>query len=98
MDAAIIEFDALANAVGPATENHDFALTAFAALVLVSVGRVVIGGIGFKFRRAGIDQAVGRGDVLRDSLRANRLFRNATGNRELPIGKAEFFGAKKGRW
>src|SRR6266516_6242476 len=43
VDAAIIEFDALANAVGPATENHDFALTAFAALVLASVGGVVIG-------------------------------------------------------
>src|SRR5438067_9826538 len=54
MDAAIIEFDALANAIGPATENHDFALTAFAALVLASVGGVVRGGIGLKFSLARI--------------------------------------------
>src|SRR5205807_5803378 len=97
VDAAIIEFDALADAVGTATENHDFAFTAFAALILASVGGIIIRGISFEFGRAGIDQAIGRGDVLRDSLRANGLFRNTTGNCELPIRKPELFRAEKGR-
>jgi len=98
VDATVIEFDPLADAVGTATENHDFALITFAALVFASVGRVVIGGIGFKFGRAGIDQAIGRGDFLRDSSGANGFFRDATRNCELSIRKPKLFRAKKGRW
>src|SRR5205823_5217079 len=41
VDAAIIKFDALADAVGTATENHDFAFAAFAALILASVGGII---------------------------------------------------------
>jgi hypothetical protein len=34
VDATVIEFDALSDAVGTATENHDLSFTAFPALVL----------------------------------------------------------------
>src|SRR4029077_8175238 len=98
VDAAIIKFDALADAVRTATKNHDFALAAFAVLILASVGGIIVRGIGFELGRAGIDQAIGRGDLVRDPLRTDDFFGNTVSNCELPIRKPEPFRAKKGRW
>ena len=63
VDAAIVEFDSLADAVWSAAEDHDFAFRARADLVLAPVGGVIVGRVGFEFRGAGIDQPVGRDDA-----------------------------------
>ena len=68
VNAAIIEFNALADAVRAAAQNHDLALVALAPFVLIAIGGVVVGRVSFEFRRAGIDQAIGRCDTLSLSL------------------------------
>ena len=60
MNAAIIEFNALADAVRAAAQNHDLALVALAPFVLIAVRGVVIGRVSFEFRRARIHEAIGR--------------------------------------
>ena len=61
--AAVIKFDALADPVRSATENHDLALCRSRAhLVLVAVSRIVVRRVRFELRRAGIHQAIGRYD------------------------------------
>ena len=55
MDAAIIELDALANAIRTAAENHDSGFGTAARFVFVAVGRIIIRCIGLEFGGAGID-------------------------------------------
>ena len=64
VNAAIIEFNALADAVRAAAEDHDFPLVAVAPFVLIAIGGVVVGRVSFEFRRAGIDQAIGRNYIF----------------------------------
>ena len=60
MHAAVIKFNALADPVRSATQNHDLAFAALASLVLVAVCRIVVRRIRFKLRRARIHEAVCR--------------------------------------
>ena len=46
MNTAVVEFDALANAVGAATQNHDLVVGSSGALVLSIVGAVVVSAVG----------------------------------------------------
>ena len=74
VDAAVVEFDSLADAVWAAAEDHDFAFRARADLVLVAVGRIIVWRVGFEFRRAGIDEAIGRDHAGFDPSSTNRRF------------------------
>ncbi len=97
VDAAVIEFNPLADAIGPAAQNHDFALPAFASLVLIPVGRIIIRRVRFEFRSAGIDQSISGSDLFSDSPTANGFFRNAICDCELSIGEPQFFCAEESR-
>ncbi len=77
VNAAVIEFDPLADAVGPTAEDHDFAFLAPADLVLVAVGGIVIRRVSLELGRAGIDEAVGGDDSRRDALGADFLLARA---------------------
>src|SRR5450759_921672 len=93
MDTAVVEFNSLADAVWPAAQDHDLALAALASLVLIAVRRVVIGRVGFEFRRTGINKAVRGSDVIRFSVSANFAFLCVPRDGQLSIGKAEFLSA-----
>ena len=78
MDAAIVEFDSLADAVRAATENNDlFAVagcgfvfgTAGAFVAIEFVGRLEVGRVRFVFCGAGVDALVDRVDAQRVALR-----------------------------
>ena len=56
MNTTIIKFDALPDAVGPATENHNLLGIGLLEFVLFPVGRIIVWSVGFEFRRAGINQ------------------------------------------
>ena len=71
MHAAVVKLDALTNAVGAATEHHDFLVVGrcgFALGALGLVGRIHIGGVRAKFGCASVhplvDRAHGQGDTL----------------------------------
>jgi len=63
MDAAVVELDALADAVRAATEDHDFLAVVVAHLVLDAVGGVVVRREGFELGGASVHEAVGGGDA-----------------------------------
>ena len=44
MNAAVVEFDALADAVGASAQNHDLSAVGDRGLVRRVVGRIVVGG------------------------------------------------------
>jgi hypothetical protein len=58
--AAVVELDALADAVGPAAQHHDLLAVGRLGLALVLVGRVHVGGVGGEFRGAGVHALVDR--------------------------------------
>ena len=65
VDAAVVELDTLADAVGTATEDNDFGLLGGAGFVVVRViGGVVVGRVSLELRGAGIDEAVGGQKLL----------------------------------
>ena len=60
MDAAVVEFDPLADSVRASSQDEDLRFLGRAGFVIIHVvGGVVVGGIGLKFSRAGINQAIG---------------------------------------
>ena len=61
--AAVVELDALADAVGAAAEDHDLAPRGRVGLALVLVGRVEVRGVRLELGRAGVDALVDRGDA-----------------------------------
>ena len=95
--AAVIEFDALANAVRPATQDHHAAPARLLRrrLVLVLVCRIVIRRVRFEFGRARIDR-LERGDhTHRLAIGANLGLGRAPERRQLTIGEAKLLGAAK---
>src|SRR5471030_2594964 len=73
VDAAVIEFDTLADAVRATAQHHDFFLVGRLGLALFIVGRVHIRGVGREFGGAGVDPLVDRTDVQSVALRAHGL-------------------------
>ena len=60
MDTAVIEFDALADAVRPAAQHHNFLSIARQRLAFLFVSGVHVGSMGSKLRRTGINPLVYR--------------------------------------
>ena len=71
--AAVIELDALPDAVRAAAEDHDFLAIARVGFVFRFVARIKIGREAFKFRRAGIHAIEHRGDAEFLAARAHRV-------------------------
>ena len=61
--AAIIELDALADAVRAASEDENFFSIATAGFVLVAVGGIVIRREGLELGSAGVHEPIGRNDA-----------------------------------
>ena len=60
VDAAVVELDPLTDSVWASSEDEDLRFLGRAGFVVIHVvGGVVVGGIGLKFSRAGINQAIG---------------------------------------
>ena len=93
VDAAVIEFNSLADAVRATAEDDDFLGVGFAGFVFVAVGRVVVRRGGFEFRSTGIDEAVSRNDAFFFSFGANVVLRNATCVGDLDVGETELLSA-----
>ncbi len=60
MHAAVVKLYALADAVRPATQHHDFLALGRRGLALLVVGGVHVGRVGGKLARTGIDPLVHR--------------------------------------
>ena len=89
VDATVVEFDALADAVGAATEDHDFLFGAGADFVEeVVVGGVVVGRVGFEFGGAGVDEAVGGEQIEPLPMASYDLLIAVDCRRDLAIRKA----------
>src|SRR4029077_76358 len=88
VDAAVIKLDSLPDPIRSAAQDHYLAFATLAPLVLVAVSRVIIRRVSFKFRRAGIDQAVRRGDAASDSYIAQFPLISVLFYRELTIAEA----------
>ncbi len=63
MYAAVVELDALPDAIGPGAQYDDFFLIAGPVLILSFVGQVVVWGAGFELPRAGVYQLDNRLDT-----------------------------------
>ncbi len=70
---AVVEFDALADAVRAAAEDHDLLAVGRVGLALFIVGRVHIGRVGGELGRAGVDPLVHRADAQRVAALAHLL-------------------------
>ena len=63
MDAAVIEFDALPDAIGPSAQHNDLFTASRRGLTLFLVGRIKIGRGGGKLGGTGVDALVNRPDA-----------------------------------
>jgi len=90
VDATVIEFDALADAVGAAAEDHDFLFGAAADFVEeVVVGGVVVRCVGLELGGAGVDEAVGGMEVEIFAPIADEFLGGLEGGGDLAVGEAE---------
>jgi hypothetical protein len=93
VDTAIVKLNALADAVGPAAQDHDLALGRGRDLVVTAiVGRIVIGRVGFELGRAGIDQPVAGHEADLLALGADLILGAAGEVRDLAVRESERFG------
>ena len=86
VDAAVVELDALADAVRSAAEDDDFLFVRLAGFVFVAVGGVEIRRVGLELRGAGIDEAVGRDDAFGFALGADRVLGRDIDDRAFRFG------------
>ena len=93
MDAAVVEFDALADPVRAAAEDHDLPAGRGDDLVLVAVGGVVVGRERLELGRTGVDQTVNGVDagLLAMGAHGSKIGRQQV--RELHVGVAGLLGA-----
>ena len=95
MDAAVVELDALADAIRAAAKDHHLFLGGRTDLGLVAVRRIEVRGEGFELRGAGVDEAEDRLDAGSVALRVDRGGRDAGRMGDLAIGEAGFLGLAK---
>ena len=93
VNAAIIELDALADAVGAAAQNHDLALVAGPGFVVAAiVGGVIVGGVGLEFSGAGVHQTIAGDQAGLLAQGADGVLGLAGEMGDLAVGKTEGFG------
>ena len=95
MDAAVVELDALADAVRAAAEDHHLLLGGRTDLGLVAVGGVEVRREGFEFRGAGVDETEDRLDPGGVALGVDRSGREAGRMGDLAVGETGFLGLTK---
>ena len=83
--AAVVEFDALADAVRSAAQDEDFFPSRVAGFVFVPVGGVEVGGVSLEFRGAGVHQAVAGNDALFAAFLPHGFFRSTARQRDLAV-------------
>src|SRR5690606_9969081 len=71
--AAVVELDALADAVGATAENHDLLAVARRRFALVLVGRIQVSGVGGELGGAGVHTLVDRLHTVRAAQSAYGL-------------------------
>ena len=96
MDAAVVELDALANAVGTGREDHHARLLGLRALggSAVLVGEVVVAGAGGKLAGAGVDGLHERAHAHNLAHGAHDLLARPREVRELAVGESKLLGGK----
>ncbi len=92
LHAAVVELDALPDAVGAAAQDDHLAPLGDPDLVFLLIGGVVVGGVGLELRRAGVHQFVDRLDAVGRPGGSHGLFRGAAEPAELHVRKAVFLG------
>ena len=93
MDAAVVELNALADAVRPCSQNDDFGLLGGQHLIGVFTGGIVIRGESFELRPAGVHCLVDRLYAAVSASTGYFIGRDTPKPAELRIGKAELSGA-----
>ena len=93
--AAVIKLDALADAVWPTTQDHDFFTPTGSSLVLCFVGGVIVRRVGFKFSGTGVHQFVYRRNPQLQPALAHIVFCSASELCQLHIGKTVLLGTEK---
>ncbi len=89
MYAAVVEFNALADTVRAAAENHDFVtINGRVRFTLLFISGVHVGGVGGEFRRAGIHAFVDRMQVILLAQLADLRLTHTRQFRQTRIGKA----------
>jgi hypothetical protein len=90
MDAAVVELDALADAVGAAAEDHDLlGRVALHLVVAAVVGGIVVGRVGLEFGRACVDKAVAGNETDLLALGADGVLGGAGQMADLAVGEPE---------
>ena len=93
VDAAIIKFNALADAVRAAAENHHLLRgVAFDLVVAAIVGGIIIGRVSLELGGAGVHQTVARHEADVFALGADGVLGRAGEMGDLPVGKSERLG------
>ena len=94
MHAAVVELDALADAVGTTAEDHDLLLAARGQdLVFVTVARIVIRRECLELGRTGIDETIGRVDAGLFAVGADGVKVGFENVGELRVGETKLFRA-----
>ena len=86
VDAAVVELDALADAVRAAAEDDDFLFVRLAGFVFVAVGGVEIRRVGLELGGAGVDEAVAGDDAFRFALGADGVLGRDVDHRGFRFG------------
>ena len=86
--ARVVELDALADAVGAGSQDDDGLALARAHLVLLVVGRVVVGRAGGELGGARVDRLEDGVDAERAAHLAHRVLRQASHGGDLAVGEA----------
>src|SRR5688572_28566634 len=96
MHTAIVEFDALADAVRAATQNHHLAFVGRTPFIVTAiVGRVEVRSVGFELRGARVHNAIARNDAKLLARGPHFVFRLPNEIGDLPVGKTERLGFLK---
>ena len=90
--AAVVELDALADAVGAAAQDGDLGPLGLPGLVLPFVGGIEVRGVGLELGGAGVHQLVDRGDAVLPAQGGNVLLAAAPELPQLHVGEAVFLG------
>jgi hypothetical protein len=93
--AAVVELDALADAVGAAAQHHDLLAVAAHAFVLFLEGAVVVGRLRGELTGAGVHQFVHALDAKRVALLVHLALQALQQVRHLAVGVAFLFGLEE---